>query len=170
MTDGLDTSGELRQAADAVATIDDLALLLRTLRQRRPDRTPASYRDVAAATGWSPSIVGAYLKGKALPPADRFDRLVRLFGAAPDEIGPLRAARDRVDEGRAGRAGQRPEPGPEPVARQLPGDIPAFTGRADALATLDRLLRPGSAPRTVVISAVSGRRLLGSGDVLSHGR
>ena len=171
MTEDRDASGGLRRAADTVATIDDLALLLRTLRQRSPDQTPASYREVAARTGWSPSIVGAYLTGRTLPSADRFDRLVRLFGVTADEIGPLRAARDRVEEGRvAHRAGPRQRQGaaPEQVARQLPGDIPAFMGRADALATLDRLLAPASANRTVVISAVSGAAGIGKTALALH--
>ncbi|BEL06387.1 BTAD domain-containing putative transcriptional regulator [Actinoplanes sichuanensis] len=156
MTDGPET------AAAQVATIDDLAKLLRTLRARAAG---PSYRDIAARAGWSTGIIGAYLSGKTLPPAGRFDMLVRLLGATEQEIGPLRAARDRAEEN---RGGVRPDTGPRPVVRQLPGDVPAFTGRTEALATLDRLFQPASGHPTVVISAVSGAAGIGKTALALH--
>jgi tetratricopeptide (TPR) repeat protein/transcriptional regulator with XRE-family HTH domain len=59
-------------------------------------------------------------------------------------------------------AGPAASPARVPVPRELPADVDAFTGRADELAELDRLLpagqghRAGREPTAVVISAVSG--------------
>ncbi len=44
--------------------------------------------------------IAAYLGGKALPPTDRFDILVRLLGANVPEQGALATVRDRLDEHR----------------------------------------------------------------------
>ncbi|MEV4141711.1 tetratricopeptide repeat protein, partial [Dactylosporangium sp. NPDC049742] len=163
---GIDTRAALL-APDAVAAVRataDLARLLRELRRRDARRrggTELTYRDLAAATGWSHGIIGGYLSGRVLPPTDRFDVLVRLLGAAPAEQGALATARDRVEEGR------RPVPSPAPAAptgpagpghpvpRQLPADVPAFTGRAARLADLDAVLA-GAGPRVVLIAGTAG--------------
>jgi DNA-binding SARP family transcriptional activator/Flp pilus assembly protein TadD len=58
------------------------------------------------------------------------------------------------DDGPAGGGGGR-----RPVPRELPADVPAFTGRAAELAELDRLLAghaEDGKPDTVVVSAVAG--------------
>ncbi|WP_433788642.1 ATP-binding protein [Actinoplanes sp. CA-252034] len=162
MTDGPADTGDLRTIAEAASTAGDLAQLLRSLRQRLPDLT---YRQVAVRTGWSASTVGAYLTGRTVPSADRFDTLVRLFGATPDEVDALRTARDRVTDG---SIGARAEPGPQLTTRQLPGDVPAFTGRAEALTALDGFLRPGAKGRTVIISAVSGAAGVGKTALALH--
>jgi tetratricopeptide (TPR) repeat protein len=116
-----------------VHTVADLAAILRTLRRREARRRGGrelTYRDLAARTGWSYSIIGEYLSGRTLPATDRFDTLVRLLGASPAEQGALATARDRVQESRL--AGD-----PRwPVPRQLPADLPGFAGRATELAAL----------------------------------
>jgi tetratricopeptide (TPR) repeat protein len=131
----------------------DLASVLRELRRRHARRhggAALTYRELAAATGWSHGIIGEYLAGRVLPPTDRFDTLVRLFGATPAEQGALATARDRVEEGRRGTG----TAAPAPVPRQLPVDVFGFTGRSGQLAELDALLDgPGPA---AVISAVAG--------------
>ncbi|MGH3736174.1 MAG: AfsR/SARP family transcriptional regulator [Micromonosporaceae bacterium] len=50
------------------------------------------------------------------------------------------------------------EPARVQVPRELPGDVAGFTGRADALKTLDQLIGDvsGDAPAPVVISAIAG--------------
>ncbi|MFF5228077.1 ATP-binding protein [Dactylosporangium sp. NPDC000521] len=157
---GIDTRAALL-APDAVAAVRataDLARLLRELRRRHARRrggTELTYRDLAAATGWSHGIIGGYLSGRVLPPTDRFDVLVRLLGASPAEQGALATARDRVEEGR--RPVTSPAPaGPErPVPRQLPADVPAFTGRAPHLAGLDAVLA-GAGPRVALIAGTAG--------------
>jgi tetratricopeptide (TPR) repeat protein len=142
--------------ADDVQTLPDLARALRELRRRHARQrggAELTYRELAAATGWSHGIIGEYLGGKVLPPTDRFDALIRLFGASPAEQGALATARDRVEE----RRRQVLPTGvaiAELVPRQLPAEAFGFTGRTKELAELDALLeRSGPA---VVISAVSG--------------
>jgi transcriptional regulator with XRE-family HTH domain len=126
-------------AAAEVTTLAGLGRLLRGLRRRQARQrgeAQLTYRDLAAATGWSHGIIGEYLAGKVLPPTDRFDVLIRLLGARPAEQGRLASARDRVEEAR--RAD-----GPPPAAvvpRQLPVGPVAFAGRAETLAGLDRWL------------------------------
>src|SRR5256885_15320453 len=92
-------SGGLSAQAASVETVPDLGRLLRRLRRRearRRDGSELTYRDLAAKTGWSHGIIGAYFAGRTLPPTDRFDALIRILGAAPAEQGPLGSARDRV--------------------------------------------------------------------------
>ncbi|WP_035086317.1 tetratricopeptide repeat protein [Catenuloplanes japonicus] len=116
-----------------ITTLDGLGDVLRRLRRRQARQrggAQLTYRELAAATGWSHGIVGEYLSGSVLPPTDRFDVLIRLLGATPAEQGALATARDRVEERR--RAG-----GAAP--RRLPAGVPAFAGRERALAALDRL-------------------------------
>lgn len=131
----------------------DLARLLRELRRRDARRrggAELTYRDLAAATGWSHGIIGGYLTGRVLPPTDRFDVLVRLLGASPAEQGALATARDRVQEGRRLDV----DAPVAPVPRQLPADVPAFTGRAARLADLSTALAAGA--RVALISGTAG--------------
>ncbi|HEX4705750.1 MAG TPA: helix-turn-helix domain-containing protein, partial [Pseudonocardiaceae bacterium] len=131
-------------------TLAELAQVLRELRRRHARRLHSAeptYRELAAATGWSHGIIGEYLAGRVLPPTDRFDVLVRLLGATPAEQGVLATARDRVDEGR--RRGSLIAG----VPRQLPLDVFGFTGRVGQLAELDALLERRS---VALISAVAG--------------
>ncbi|MFF5124246.1 ATP-binding protein [Dactylosporangium aurantiacum] len=148
--------------------------MLRELRRRDARRrggAELTYRELAAATGWSHGIIGGYLGGRVLPPTDRFDVLVRLLGASPAEQGALATARDRVEEHRRPAAAPPvpevvvPPSVPEvAVPRQLPPDVPAFTGRAAPLAGLDALLDapsaggpPGAgAPRVALIAGTAG--------------
>jgi len=56
-----------------------------------------------------------------------------------------------------------------PVPRELPADVPAFTGRAAELAELDRLLgSPAAAAPAAVISAVSGTAGVGKTALAIH--
>ncbi|WP_158647361.1 helix-turn-helix transcriptional regulator [Actinoplanes sp. ATCC 53533] len=149
----MDREGLVRDAA-TVSSAEDLASLLRRLRRRqarmRKTRV-ATYRDLATRTGWSRGIIGAYFTGKVLPSVDKLDELARQLDATPTELGALATARDRVDELR-------------PAPRQLPGDVPAFTGRAAALAVLDA--QPGRGP--AVISSVGGAAGMGKTALAVH--
>jgi transcriptional regulator with XRE-family HTH domain len=135
-------------------TLAELGEMLRRLRRREarnrggPELT---YRELAAKTGWSLGIVSEYFAGKALPPTDRFDALIRLLGATPAEQGKLATARDRLDEQR--RKG--PLDATTAAPRHLPMDIPGFIGRAGYLAELDALLESGDHP-AVVVSGPAG--------------
>jgi tetratricopeptide (TPR) repeat protein len=157
-----------------VATLADLARLLRELRRRQAREqgdAQLTYRELAAKTGWSHGIIGAYLSGQVLPPSDRFDVLVRLLGAAGAELGALATARDRVDERRRGDpAVARPAPAAAPVVpRQLPPAMPYFVGRAAELAKLNALLERSARPGgTVVISAIGGTAGIGKTTLAVH--
>jgi len=149
-----DTGGLSLRATD-VRTAEDLAALLRDLRRRHARQDAAAeltYRELAAATGWSHGIIGGYLTGRVLPPTDRLDALVRLLGATPAEQGALATARDRVEEARRGSGAG--DPG-RPVPRQLPLDVPGFTGRERELAELDAILAQGR-PDGPVLCALAG--------------
>jgi len=144
--------GTIAQGAARARTLADLAGLLRDLRRRHARQqggAPLSYRELAAATGWSHGIIGEYLAGRVLPPTDRFDTLVRLLGATPAEQGVLATAGDRVEEHR-----RRAAPAAGTVPRQLPAEVSGFTGRDAALEALDALL--AESPATVPIAVVSG--------------
>ena len=148
-----------------VATVPELARVLRQLRRRHARRGGAAeltYRDVAEATGWSQSAIGEYFAGETLPPTDRFDTLVRLLGAAPEEQGALATVRDRVDECRR----RTPSSAGSAMPRQLPADTPGFTGRTAPLAELDRAAAEDPAGVTVVV--VSGTAGVGKTALAVH--
>ncbi|GAA3603175.1 BTAD domain-containing putative transcriptional regulator [Microlunatus ginsengisoli] len=163
-----------RSALADITTQPELAELLRWLRRRdarRSGRSELTYRELAARTGWSHAVIGEYFTGRALPPTDRFDELVRWLGASPAEAGVLGTVRDRVDEQR--RAG-RPAPRAtgsstgRPVPEQLPADVAGFTGRADHVAALNRLLEADGTGSVVVICAVSGTAGIGKTTLAVH--
>ncbi|HEY7429332.1 MAG TPA: tetratricopeptide repeat protein [Streptosporangiaceae bacterium] len=148
----------LPRDATAIESLPDLALLLRQLRRRdarRRGRPEVTYRELAAKAGWSHATIGEYFTGKALPPTDRFDILIRLLGATPGEQRIFATARDKVEERRrrlaqaSQRAGPGLSPGPRPtgpadgrarpVPRQLPPAMRHFAGRAPELAALTSL-------------------------------
>lgn len=154
------TAGDLAE----VGTTSELADVLRRLRRREARRrrgAALSYRDLAAKAGCSHAVVGEYLTGRTLPPVERFDVLVRLLGADAAEQGALATARDRVEDR---RRVVTPSPS-RGVPRELPPAVSAFTGRAEQLAELDRLLAQDqvapSAPAAVVCgTAGSGKTAL----------
>ncbi|HET8658646.1 MAG TPA: tetratricopeptide repeat protein [Micromonosporaceae bacterium] len=178
------------EALSGVDTVPELARLLRQLRRRHARRcghAELTYRDLAAATGWSLSAVGEYFAGDTLPPTDRFDALIRLLGAEPEEQGALATVRDRVDEhrrrvpapaGPAGDARRRRAPvaarpagtaaAGRPVPRQLPADVPGFTGRDAQLHELDLLMAGAERASTLVVPAVSGTAGVGKTALAVH--
>jgi tetratricopeptide (TPR) repeat protein len=150
---------------DDVTTVDGLGRLLRQLRRRyarQRDEPLPTYRELAAATGWSHGIVGQYLAGRILPPTERFDVLVRLLGATPAEQGALATVRDRVEERR--RADQQVTALP----RQLPVDVPAFTGRSAPLAELDGWLRTVRHDEVAAVAVLSGTAGAGKTTLAVH--
>jgi len=163
-TPGDRTGSVERIDASTVSTPAELATVLRRLRRREARRRQGrelTYHQLAAVTGWSSTIIGAYLTGAAVPPTDRFDRLVVVLGAEADERGPLATARDRVADARRHERSVAPVEAnvPDlPPPRQLPGAPTQFVGRDDALARLDAaaLERAASEAPVLVISGMAG--------------
>jgi tetratricopeptide (TPR) repeat protein/transcriptional regulator with XRE-family HTH domain len=155
---------DLRREIIDARTVSDLGSLLRHLRRREARRQGRvlTYRELAARSGWSRGIIGEYLGGRVLPPADRFDVLVQLIGADPVEQGALATARDQVEERRRAGAFRQAEAGRQAVLpatpQQLPAPIPRFTGRARHLAALDGMLESSRAPgmSVTVLSGAGG--------------
>jgi hypothetical protein len=152
---------EIRTVGDVadIRTLADLARLLRELRRRHARRNGGaqlSYRALSAATGWSHGIIGEYLSGRVLPPTDRFDCLIRILGATAAEQGALATARDQVEEHRRRTLPTGATVTDTPVPRQLPADVPAFVGRADALAELDALTVHTGPFEPMMICVVAG--------------
>ncbi|GAA1032115.1 hypothetical protein GCM10009557_29600 [Virgisporangium ochraceum] len=169
--------------ARAVTTVQDLAAVLRRLRRRQARGardSPWTLRELAARTGWAHSTIGQYLSGQTLPPTDRFDALIHLFGATPVEQGALASARDRVEETqrrpKKDATGRRPVPALEPPAagepvtgahpsipRQLPARVAGFAGRAVVLTLLDGLVTT-----EVTVAVISGTAGVGKTALAVH--
>jgi tetratricopeptide (TPR) repeat protein len=168
-------AGGLTQRAAGVRTLPELASLLRELRRRHARRLGSAeptYRDLAAATGWSHGIIGEYLSGRVLPPTGRFDTLITVLGASSAEQSAFATARDRVEESRRQASGSGAPGGRGGggwlVPRQLPMDVHGFTGRACQLAALDAMLdRQGQRP-PALISAVAGTAGVGKTALAVH--
>ncbi|HYN94118.1 MAG TPA: helix-turn-helix domain-containing protein, partial [Pilimelia sp.] len=172
--------------AATVVTVVELAALLRQLRRREARRRGGAvltYRELAARTGWSRTVIGSYLAGDTLPPTDRFDALVRLLGASAVEQGQLATARDRVEDRRraeavpvpdeAARAATAAHDGPvtggQVVPRQLPAAARAFAGRHAELRTLTTLA--GSAAGRAdgaVVAVIDGAAGIGNTALAVH--
>jgi tetratricopeptide (TPR) repeat protein len=169
MAHDVDRQGPAPYALDIAAarTLSDLAGLLRSLRRRhaRTNRdSELTYRELAARTGWSVTAIAEYFTARTLPPTDRFDALVGLLGATRSEQGALATARDRVAERRRGVPAEPSVPNTPEAPKQLPPDVPAFTGRRTELAALDALLTPASA----AVGVVSGMAGVGKTALAVH--
>ncbi|WP_344610600.1 ATP-binding protein [Dactylosporangium salmoneum] len=136
-----------------VSTLDELGGLLRDLRRRQASRvrsSPLTFGELAVRTGWPHAAIGAYFAGRALPPADRLDALLRLLGASPAECGAFASARSRIESVPSGSGVAAT---PLTTDHQLPDAPAGFAGRAGAIARLDALL-PGA--RALVIGGPAG--------------
>ncbi|MBE1486749.1 AfsR/SARP family transcriptional regulator [Plantactinospora soyae] len=113
-------------------------------------------------------------------PAEALEHYATVRRHLADELGvdpgpDLRAMhqailRGELDPLRDPAAATRPGAGAPVIPRQLPADVPGFTGRAGHLAELDALLtrRSGAAQTAVVISAVSGTAGVGKTALAVH--
>ncbi|MEV0136807.1 tetratricopeptide repeat protein [Dactylosporangium sp. NPDC050688] len=168
MTQGPDE--QLLDTAAVAVTTSQMAALLRTLRRRharhRRDRE-LTYREIASRTGWSTTAVAEYFTGHTLAPTDRLDALVCLLGATSAEQGALATARDRIDEHRRNGSPAAPVTA-RPVLRQLPPPPRHFSGRAEELACLDRLVDDAKAAGVVAIAAIDGAAGVGKTTLAAH--
>jgi hypothetical protein len=161
----------MNAAHGGIATLEDLARALRQLRRRearRQGQPELTYRELAAKTGWSVSIIGSYFTGKILPPTDRFDILTALLGANAAEQGGLATARDRIAERRQVKAPAEGVPAGRPptTVNLLPAEVPGFAGRVSQLGELDALLPEDE--RTVRLVTVSGSAGVGKTALVVH--
>lgn len=106
-----------------------------------------TYRQIAAMTGLPVSTVGDYFAGRTLPPTDRFDALVRLFGAETAEQGALATLRDRVEErrrrnGAVADGGRRADPVPDLLRVRL-SETPTVGRRAELDVLSDAITNAG---------------------------
>src|SRR4051812_6127941 len=146
----------------AVETLADLAAVLRQLRRREARARQGrglTYQQIAVKTGWSVGIIGGYLTGVAMPPTDRLDALIRLFGGGPAEQSALGTARDRLADAKLAGGPVGPGGSPRPSARSVPRQLPApptvFVGRPEHLSALDRSMT-GDPAAAIPIAAVTG--------------
>jgi tetratricopeptide (TPR) repeat protein len=163
-----DATPPLSRGLREIGDLTDLALVLRHLRRREArlrGGTQRSYRDLAEQTGWSLGIIGGYLSGKILPPTDRFDELVRILGATPQEMGELATARDRVEERR--RRAVPSSAAAEGTPAQLPADAAGFVGRESVLSHLDALTGAGGGA-VVPVLALTGTAGVGKTALAVH--
>lgn len=149
-----------------------------------------SLQDIASASGVPRSSLASYLSGATLMPGDALHAVMLALGATAAQ------ARQWVTEWEQGStstsgsvpisasasasaSAPRRDPAPAgPVPRQLPPDVPAFTGREPYLAELDKLLdndndndNNGSGSGSgaaVVISAIAGTAGVGKTALAVH--
>jgi tetratricopeptide (TPR) repeat protein len=148
-----------------VTSLSDLARELDVLRCRAARGTrkaKVSLSDLAGRVDLPLSTVHAYVSGKTLAPIEVLDRMVIALDATPVEQSRWSEAWFRVAkyvrEQRQPGIAATPVHAGWPVPRQLPMDVPGFTGRLHELAELDRLLtepdpRDG---RPVAVSVIVG--------------
>ncbi|WP_394620597.1 tetratricopeptide repeat protein [Lentzea sp. JNUCC 0626] len=136
-----------------VTTTGQLAGLLRALRRRharsQQDRE-LTVREIAAKSGYAVGRVSEYLSGTTLPPTDRFDVLVGIFGATKQEQAALATARDRVEEAKRTPVGTD-------APMQLPPDIPGFVGREQELEAINAPIVVITGPPGIGKSALAVR-------------
>jgi tetratricopeptide (TPR) repeat protein len=160
---------DIASSAAVVASLTDLARVLRALRRREALRRAGAeltYRQIANRTGWSVAVAGQYLTGVRLASLERFDELVRLLGADAAEQGALAGARERAAANRAvDTEGEFPA---AVVPQMLPAPVVGFVGRSVQLAELDELLVASDRGETVVISALAGMGGVGKTALALH--
>jgi tetratricopeptide (TPR) repeat protein len=150
----------------------ELAAELRQVLQaaeRRPGRASRLKRKaLARRVGISVSSLYAYLDGTTLPPAGTLVLLLDELDVASLQRQKLVSARDCLELSRRSRV-TAVAPRDPTVPRQLPADVPGFTGRAAYLDRLDQLLsKYDSDASTVVITAIGGMAGVGKTALSLH--
>jgi tetratricopeptide (TPR) repeat protein len=151
-----------------VTDLHELAHELDLLRRRAAGGTRkgrVSLADLAARVNLPRSTVHTYVTATTFCPADALDRIVIALGASPAEQAQWGEAWYRVagHQHDQRRAASLPAPA---TPRQLPPDIPGFTGRHEALTELDTFLSHPAG--TVAISAIAGAAGVGKTALAVH--
>ncbi|MFD4639767.1 ATP-binding protein [Lentzea sp. NPDC058436] len=148
----------VRTRADLVRELE----VLRGNAARGSGRTRVSLAELAKRIEVPRSTVHTYLTGQTLVPAEVLDRIVIALDGDHGSQARWADAWDRV-------AAHEHTTKQAPVAvvpRQLPADVPAFTGRVAEIEALDRLLEQPN--RTVVLSAIAGTPGVGKTALAIH--
>jgi len=128
-----------------------------------------SLRDMAKEIGCSHTTVSTAFSGPRPPRWGLLELIVEALGGDTERFHRLwlAASAARHGEEAVRAAAPAPEPAARPaVPRELPGDVAAFTGRAEQLAYLDCFL--DSSSTAVVISAVCGTAGVGKTALAVH--
>src|SRR6266511_2094305 len=120
------------------------------LRQLRRGAGSPGYRALARRAGYSASVLSTAANGSDLP-------------SLPVVLAKLAAEWERPAAGPRGRRA-RPTEGASP--RQLPPDVPAFTGRRHEIAELDRLM--AQTRDAVTVAAIAGTAGVGKTALAVH--
>ena len=140
------------------------------LRQLRRGAGSPGYRALARRAGYSASVLSTAANGSDLPSlpvvlayvgACRGD--VKAWERRWQELAKLAAEWERPAAGPRGRRA-RPTEGASP--RQLPPDVPAFTGRRHEIAELDRLM--AQTRDAVTVAAIAGTAGVGKTALAVH--
>jgi DNA-binding XRE family transcriptional regulator len=131
--------------------------------------------ELAERSGLSVGTIGNLERGRvARPQRETVRRIALGLGLDPDAAERLRrlargAPGPSVSLGTPGGTRTSADRPARPVPSQLPGHLPAFTGRTDHLARLDALLVDvASQPAAVIVTAVSGTAGVGKTALAVH--
>ena len=160
----------------AIGTREELGAALKRLLRQVEHRTG---RDISKTTlarkiQVSQQSLYAYLAGTTLPPRDVLDRLLLELGVTGADLARIADLRDNLEERSRNRRRTDTSVGAATAApaaacpRELPMDIPGFTGRTAELAELDDLLHTRDDSSAVVISAVLGTAGVGKTALAIH--
>jgi tetratricopeptide (TPR) repeat protein len=126
-----------------------------------------SLREMAKEAGCSHTTVSAVFSSPVLPRWGLLELIVEMLGGDTERFRDLWLAASSPGPV-VPRAATVPDPREPSPPRQLPGDVTAFTGRADQIADLDRLLDETMATTAVVIAALTGTAGVGKTTLAVH--
>src|SRR5882672_7837683 len=136
-----------------------------------------SLREIAKEVGCSHTTVSVAFSEPRVPKWGTLELIVEALGGDTERFHQLWLAASRAADtppaGTLSAAEPASRPGGpaaarEAVPRDLPPDVAAFTGRADQLDSLDRLLAESGDASAVVITAVSGTAGVGKTALAVH--
>jgi O-acetyl-ADP-ribose deacetylase (regulator of RNase III) len=111
----MDREVDIGSIAATVHSLDDLARVLRRLRDTAYQRglKARSVREIARKIQRSTSTIQPYLSGQRLCPQDVYEDILRALGVPADQLGPWRAAWERIADAQAeprpsGKRGSQP--------------------------------------------------------------